>query len=285
MPRDRLTGWAVCCFVRVLMCVECSGCVVVPLVGMVGVGGGMNAQQGSGGSSALGDTMIGGLLGWRACDSIFSSCAARAKNHAALHGVRASQPKPIYPHTTTTHTHHTYSAHPTTFPSPPRCSLISIEGSDAALAEQAALREAQATQRTQQCVESCRVDEIFADSKFLVGGMGWGGVGVGGSENWFVMCALRSSMGRGGQWRGWEKEIAGRTPSPTHPRGSSPLSLQTGESLVELVKAAMWAAGNVVQAVKTGENTDSAEVRVCMCVFLEGGSGAGAGSVRMYVHA
>lgn len=109
---DRVTGWAVCCFVRVYMCVECSGCVVVPLVGMVGVGGGMNAQQGSGGSSALGDTMIGGLPGWRACDSIFSSCAARAKNHAALHGVRASQPKPIYPHTTKhTHHHHAHTPH------------------------------------------------------------------------------------------------------------------------------------------------------------------------------
>ncbi|GAB4821173.1 hypothetical protein N2152v2_008219 [Parachlorella kessleri] len=80
-------------------------------------------------------------------------------------------------------------------------SLISIEGSDTALAEQAAQREAAATQRATACVEECRVDEVFADSKFLV-----------------------------------------------------------GESLVELVKACMWGAGNVVAAARTGENTDSAEL-------------------------
>ena len=36
--------------------------------------------------------------------------------------------------------------------------------------------------------------------------------------------------------------------------------MQVGESLVELVKACMWGAGNVVAAARTGENTDSAEV-------------------------
>lgn len=67
------------------------------------------------------------------------------------------------------------SYHPAPAPIPCR-SLISIEGSDAALAEQAALREAQAQQRAAACVAACRIDEIFADSKFLVGagGRGWG---------------------------------------------------------------------------------------------------------------
>ena len=36
--------------------------------------------------------------------------------------------------------------------------------------------------------------------------------------------------------------------------------LQTAESLVELVKAVMWSAGNVAAAARSGENTATAEL-------------------------
>lgn len=44
--------------------------------------------------------------------------------------------------------------------------------------------------------------------------------------------------------------------------GSPSLSpfLQTAESLVELVKAVMWCAGNVAAAARSGENTATAEL-------------------------
>lgn len=46
---------------------------------------------------------------------------------------------------------------------------------------------------------------------------------------------------------------------------------QMGESLVELIKATMRAAGNVPLAARTGENTDTAEVsrmRLSVCSFV-----------------
>ena len=46
------------------------------------------------------------------------------------------------------------------------CSLISLEGADQGNQE-ASQRELRATQSTVECIEACRIDEIFADSKFL----------------------------------------------------------------------------------------------------------------------
>ncbi|KAK9828895.1 hypothetical protein WJX72_002652 [[Myrmecia] bisecta] len=46
-------------------------------------------------------------------------------------------------------------------------SLISIDGADSSGADQLPPRELDAMQRTVACVEACRIDEIFADSKFL----------------------------------------------------------------------------------------------------------------------
>ena len=48
----------------------------------------------------------------------------------------------------------------------PFCSLISLEGADQGNQE-ASQRELRATQSTVECIEACRIDEIFADSKFL----------------------------------------------------------------------------------------------------------------------
>lgn len=88
-------------------------------------------------------------------------------------------------------------------------SLISIEGSDAATAEQAAQREAELGALAAASVEACHVEEIFADSKFL-----------------------------------------------------------TAESLVELVKAVMWSAGNVAGAARSGEHTAPAELCLELLVAL-----------------
>ena len=48
-------------------------------------------------------------------------------------------------------------------------SLISIEGSDPGGPEAAAEREAELVRRASASVASCRVDDVFSDSKFLVG--------------------------------------------------------------------------------------------------------------------
>ena len=48
----------------------------------------------------------------------------------------------------------------------PPCSLISLEGADQGNQE-ASQRELRATQSTVECIEACRIDEIFADTKFL----------------------------------------------------------------------------------------------------------------------
>ena len=88
-------------------------------------------------------------------------------------------------------------------------SLISIEGSDSSAAgSEAGQRELAATQRTVECVEACRLDELFADSKFL-----------------------------------------------------------RAESLVELVKAVMWASGPVMRIAASGEHSDTAEVLACLCMI------------------
>lgn len=82
------------------------------------------------------------------------------------------------------------------------CSLISIEGSDAAGAGgEAGQRELAATKLTVETVERCALDELFADTKFL-----------------------------------------------------------RAESLVELVKAVMWASGPIMRIAASGENSDVAEV-------------------------
>lgn len=44
--------------------------------------------------------------------------------------------------------------------------------------------------------------------------------------------------------------------------------MQVGESLVELIKATMWAGGNVVAAARTGESTDTAELALELLVTL-----------------
>lgn len=46
-------------------------------------------------------------------------------------------------------------------------SLISLEGADSGPPGEASLREVEATQRTVACLNACRVEDIFADSKFL----------------------------------------------------------------------------------------------------------------------
>lgn len=47
------------------------------------------------------------------------------------------------------------------------CSLISLEGADSGPPGEASAREMEATQRTVSCMSACRVEDIFADSKFL----------------------------------------------------------------------------------------------------------------------
>ena len=78
------------------------------------------------------------------------------------------------------------------------CSLISIESGESA---EARPREAAASQNTAACIEACRLDELFSDSKFL-----------------------------------------------------------RAESLIEMVKAMMWAAGPVNRIAASGEDSDTAEV-------------------------
>ena len=46
-------------------------------------------------------------------------------------------------------------------------SLISLEGADSGPPGEASMREVEATQRTVSCLNACRVEDIFADSKFL----------------------------------------------------------------------------------------------------------------------
>lgn len=82
------------------------------------------------------------------------------------------------------------------------CSLISIDGADNGQRDEMSQREAEAVQRTVECIQACHIDEIFADSKFL-----------------------------------------------------------RAESLLELVKALMWASGPVHRVAASGEDTDNAEVR------------------------
>lgn len=78
------------------------------------------------------------------------------------------------------------------------CSLISIDSGESA---EARPREQAASQNTAACIEACRLDELFADSKFL-----------------------------------------------------------RAESLIELVKATMWASGPVNRIAASGEESDTAEV-------------------------
>lgn len=47
------------------------------------------------------------------------------------------------------------------------CSLISLEGADSGPPGEGSAREMEATQRTVSCMSACRVEDIFADSKFL----------------------------------------------------------------------------------------------------------------------
>ena len=47
------------------------------------------------------------------------------------------------------------------------CSLISLEGADSGAASEASPHDVEATQRTISCLSACRVEDIFADSKFL----------------------------------------------------------------------------------------------------------------------
>lgn len=77
--------------------------------------------------------------------------------------------------------------------------MISIESGESA---EARPREAAASQNTAACIEACRLDELFSDSKFL-----------------------------------------------------------RAESLIEMVKALMWAAGPVNRIAASGEESDTAEVR------------------------
>lgn len=52
---------------------------------------------------------------------------------------------------------------------------------------------------------------------------------------------------------------------PSAPRPAAP---QTGESLVELVKAVMWSAGNVAGAARTGEGTATPELCLELLIAL-----------------
>lgn len=84
------------------------------------------------------------------------------------------------------------------------CSFISLEGADSSQASEVSTREVDATQRTVSCIAACRVEDIFADSKFL-----------------------------------------------------------RAESLHELVKAIMSAAGPIKRAVMFPEESDIAQVGRC----------------------
>lgn len=46
-------------------------------------------------------------------------------------------------------------------------SLISLEGADSGPPGESSMREVEATQRSVSCLNACRVEDIFADSKFL----------------------------------------------------------------------------------------------------------------------
>ena len=84
------------------------------------------------------------------------------------------------------------------------CSFISLEGADSSQASEVSTREVEASQRTLACIAACRIEDIFADSKFL-----------------------------------------------------------RAESLHELVKAIMWAAGPIKRAVMLAEESDTAQVSHC----------------------
>ena len=84
-------------------------------------------------------------------------------------------------------------------------SLISIESGDGGAAQEATSeRESAAVERTAACIAGCRLEDLFADSKFL-----------------------------------------------------------RAESLHELVKAIMWAAGPIKRAVMLAEESDTAQVSPC----------------------
>ena len=95
-------------------------------------------------------------------------------------------------------------------------SLISLEGADSGPPGESSAREMEANQRTASCLSACRVEDIFADSKFL-----------------------------------------------------------RAESLHELVKAIMVASGPIKRVASSGEESDTAQVRLlrtkmqsrlCKCV-------------------
>ena len=83
-------------------------------------------------------------------------------------------------------------------------SLISLEGADSGPPGESSPREVEATQRSVACLSACRVEDIFADSKFL-----------------------------------------------------------RAESLHELVKAIMWASGPIKRVASSGEESDTAQARLC----------------------
>ena len=140
-------------------------------------------------------------------------------------------------------------------------SLISIEGADAGAAEHASAREAAAAAAAAESAEACRVDEIVGDSKFLV------------RLRFFLMpattmlrlpilyfccaCFVRALP---------PAACCAAFPADRSAVGSH--NLQTGESLVELVKATMWAGGNVVGAARTGAESDAAELCLELLVTL-----------------
>lgn len=76
-------------------------------------------------------------------------------------------------------------------------SLISIEGGDSAGSGEAAAREAEAVARASASAEACHVEEIFADSKFLVG---HGGRPMGGWQGCGEACHTPFELV--GMWRG-----------------------------------------------------------------------------------
>lgn len=87
------------------------------------------------------------------------------------------------------------------------CSFITLEGADSGQASDVSNREVEASKRTVDCIAACRIEDIFADSKFL-----------------------------------------------------------RAESLHELVKAIMWAAGPIKRAIMLPEESDTAQVRRFLCM-------------------
>ncbi len=108
------------------------------------------------------------------------------------------------------------------------------------------------------------MDEVFADSKFLVNGVHKIGA---------VSCLSGPALSPGGApGRPMQLSVAPSPPCSTPfalLTKCPPASMQTAESLVELVKAVMWAAGNVAAAARSGENTGTAELcLVSICRFV-----------------